>query len=57
MTVQELIDLLQTCEDKSLQIMYDDNEFGTTEINEVFLNNAHAWNNPNHPDEKYYTFQ
>ena len=57
MTVQELIDLLQTCEDKQLQIMYEDNEFGTTEINKVFLNKAHAWNNTTHPDEKYYTFQ
>ena len=57
MTVQELINLLQTVDDKSLQIMYEDNEFGMHDITEVFKHDPHAWDNPIDPLRNFYTFQ
>jgi len=55
MTVQELIDELQKIEDKKLQIQYEDNEWGYQPITGICKESPHAWNNPNDPENDFYS--
>lgn len=57
MTVSELIEILNKVENKNLQVLHEDNEFGVDYVNEIILRAPHAWDNPNDALNNFYVIQ